>query len=242
METHCISRQYSQLNRIFWTGVAILVAWAIILVIIGFWKPDPYADGWILVVQLMFLGRLVSNATGVQLGFSDDYLLFQSIVQDTWLTLIFMPLLINAYYGTTRARGLGRIVAATRKSAEANRAVVEPFGIVGLWLFVFFPFASTGVMVGGFLGFLIGMRLWVILATILSAHVLSCIATIFVSIEVKESLAALDNRYTHYLVWLAIAVVVVGSLGYGRYVSMRDKRRRAVSSTSTNDETLSGPK
>lgn len=228
MKTADADPQYSQLSRIFWTGVAILAVWLVVLIAAALWKPDPYAKGGILVVQLMFMGRFVSNATGVQMGFDDAYLLFQSIFQDVWLTLVFLPVLTRAFQGGTPRGWIGRIIALTRRGAEVNRRVVEPFGAVGLWCFVFLPLWGTEVMVGVFMGFIMGLRIWLNLFVNLSSHTISCFAMVWLSQEMHDLAATVGSGYTKYLVWVVIAAVIALTLAYSRYVAWRNRKRLEI--------------
>ncbi len=99
--------------------------WAAVLLIWGIIHPDPYAQGWRLVFELAFLGRLVNIADGIAHGFSNLYLFIQSGPQDIILLLTVYPLVVRAYEGSTR-KGL----LSARSSGYAGR----PNAIRALWL------------------------------------------------------------------------------------------------------------
>ena len=204
-----------RLARIGHIGWALFAVWSIVLVGWAIVEPDPYADGWRLVLELAFLGRLVNIADGTAAGFSNAYLLVQSGVQDIILLLILYPVAIAAHEGSVRRGGLiGRGLATLRRTAERQAPVVEPLGVVGLWIFVFFPFWSTGALVGGVVGHLIGMRTQVVFLSVFSGHVLSVVSMIWFFDFMSELAAAIDSGFGRFAPWIVLALLFGGMVLY----------------------------
>ncbi len=63
---------------------------------------------------------------------------------------------------------LDSAVRNVRASAHKQRHHLIGWGIPGLILFVWFPFLMTGPVVGSVIGYLLGMRPWVVVATVLT--------------------------------------------------------------------------
>ena len=201
------------LARVGQVGGALGVVWAAVLVVWGVLDPDPYAGGWRLVLELAFLGHIVSIADGTAAGFGPWYLLVQTGVQDTVLLLVALPVVVAAYESVVRRGGLfGRWLDAVRQTAESQKGMVEPLGAVGLWMFVVFPFWSTGTLIGGVVGYLLGMRLRVILLAVLSGYWVSVVVLIW-AFDVMAGMAeALDIGLVRYLPWIVVALLLGGAV------------------------------
>jgi uncharacterized membrane protein len=201
-----------ELRNIHRTGWSIFVVWATVLVVWAVIKPEPYAQGWRLVLELLFLGRAVSIADGIASGFSSLYLMFQNGLEDIILLLILYPWVVSAYEGVSGHRLLRGTIGRVRKTAEANRKVVEPWGVVGLWTFVFFPFWSTGALVGGVVGYLLGMRTWVVFTSVFAGHLLSVASLVWLFDATREALASFEQGMVRFLPWAVLLVLVLITL------------------------------
>lgn len=100
---------------------------------------------------------------------------------------------------------------SVRKSAERHKRIVEPFGAIGLWVFVFFPFWSTGALVGGVVGYLLGMRTWVVTASVLSGHVISVVSLIWFFDTMYEVAEEINRGAGWFLPWIVLGVVIGGA-------------------------------
>lgn len=161
------------LRLVYATGVTLLIAWAAILTTWGIVRPEPYAQGWRLVAELAFVGRAVNIADGTQAGFSNLYLWIQSGIQDIAFLLILYPLAVAAFEHGMEGTFLGKRIARIRQTAEHHRPTLEPFGAIGLFIFVFVPFWSTGALVGSIVGYLTGLRTATVLTVCAFAHLVS---------------------------------------------------------------------
>ena len=220
--THEPSRTTLHLISLF--GWALLIAWAIALGIWGFLKPEPYAQGWRLVLELAVLGHVVNVADGISNGFSKTYLLVQSGLQDIILVLIVYPWVVRGYQGMETRGWAGKSINNFRKSAEKHQKYVEPFGAIGLWIFVFFPFWSTGALVGAVIGYLIGLRTWVNFLSVLTGHALAVICTIWFFDFVHAWVEGFSRAAVQYLPWAIGGGIVLAWIGNQVYRRFRKPR------------------
>jgi uncharacterized membrane protein len=205
------------LRRIGQVGWALFAVWAGVLITWAIVEPDPYAGGWRLVLELAFMGHLVSIADGSASGFGKAYLFVQSGMQDAILLMVAYPIVVSAYEGVvTRGGVAGRWLAAVHRAAERQKRVVEPAGAIGLWVFVVLPFWSTGTLVGGMVGYLLGMRTSVVFAAVLSGYVLSVIGLIWFFDFMTELAAVVDIGLVRYAPWIVVVVFFGGSFLYQR--------------------------
>jgi uncharacterized membrane protein len=200
------------LRRIHRAGWSLFLIWAAALIGWGISDPQPYAAGWRLVLELAFLGRLVSISDGVVSGFGNGYLIFQSSLQDVILLLVVYPWAVAGWEATS-ARGLLRgTLERFRRSVERHRARIEPWGVLGLWAFVFFPFWSTGALVGGALGYLLGMRTWLVFTSVFAGHVLSVVVLVVFFDATHDLATRLGAGWIRFLPWFVLLFLVGLSL------------------------------
>ena len=219
-----------QLRRIQNAGWALFLVWSSTLVVAAVVQPEPYAQGWRLVLELLFLGRAVSIADGIASGFGRVYLLFQNGLEDVVLLLIVYPWVVAAYEGVSGRRLIRITVARVRRIAEANRSVVEPWGVMGLWAFVFFPFWSTGALVGSVVGYILGMRTWVVFMSVFTGHFLSVVSLVWFFDFTHETLSALEHGWVRFLPWVVLAVLFFGTLawrGLRKYIGRGGAQKKA---------------
>lgn len=190
----------------------MFVVWAGGLIVWALLQPEPYADGWRLVLELLFLGRAVSIADGIANDFGPLYLLFQNGLEDIVLLLVLYPWVVAAYEGVAEHPLLEKTINPVRRTAEANRRIVEPFGVIGLWAFVFFPFWSTGALVGGVVGYLLGMRTWLVFTSVVAGHLISVVSLVWFFDLTREMLGAFEEGWVRFLPWLVLAVLALGTL------------------------------
>lgn len=204
----------AHLRRIHRAGWMLFAIWATTLVTWGFVTPTPYADGWRLVLELMFVGRAVSIADGITTGFSSLYLLIQNGLEDIILLLVLYPWIVTAFEKGLKENWVGRRINNVRKTAEGHKKLVESFGVLGLWVLVFFPFWSTGALVGGVVGYLLGMRTWIVFTTVFLGHVISVVSLIWFFDAMAGVTDAFDQGLTRFLPLLVLAALVAGTLLY----------------------------
>ncbi len=200
------------LRRIALAGWCLSAAYITVLVTWGVLDPDPYSQGWRLVLELAFLGRVVSLADGIASGFSQTYLLIQTGFQDIITLLIFYPLAVAAYQGSSKKGLLSGSINRMRRTAEKHRHIVEPVGVIGLWLFVLFPFWSTGVLVGSVVGYLIGLRTTTVFASVFSSHVISVVSLIWFFDSMRGVIEAFDQSLVRFLPWMILGILLLLSL------------------------------
>jgi len=203
-----------QLRLIHRFGWSLFLVWSVALVAWAIVQPEPYAHGWRLVLELLFLGRAISIADGLVSGFGPVYLVFQNGLEDIILLLVLYPWVVAAYEGVSGHRMLKGTIERVRRTAEANRKVVEPWGVIGLWTFVFFPFWSTGALVGGVVGYLLGMRTWVVFTSVFAGHVLSVISLVWFFDQTRNVLATFGQGWVRFLPWIVLAALLLGTLAW----------------------------
>jgi uncharacterized membrane protein len=212
---------HATLHLIGLCGWALFTVWAATLLTWAVIQPEPYAQGWRLVAELALLGHVLNVADGTSSGFSREYLLIQSGLQDIILVLVAYPWVVRAYQGM-KTRGLiGKTIDNFRLNAENKHKYVAPFGAIGLWVFVFFPFWGTGALVGSIIGYLIGLRTWMIFASVLSGHFLGVVTTVLFFNFVRQWTEGFNHAAVAYLPWIIAAGIALAWAGNQVYKRLR---------------------
>ncbi len=214
----------SALHRISLTGWGLFAAWATTLITWGYLHPDPYAQGWRLVLELVFLGHVLNSADGISSGFSREYLLIQCGLQDIILVLVAYPWAVRAYQGMQTRGILGKTINNFRQNAERHHKYVEPFGAIGLWIFVFFPFWGTGALVGSIIGYLIGLPTWLIFVSVFTGHFLGVATTVFFFDFVEGWIGSIDRTLVAYMPWVIVASIALMWLANKAYKRLKKAR------------------
>lgn len=189
-------------------GQVCLTLWVIVLVVLGVIWPTPYAQAWQLVLQQVVGGRALSISSGLSHDFSKLFLLMQCSLQDIVILLLFYPLLVAGYRRTVEMRIVGGAIANIRATAERHKSRIEPFGAIGLVVFVLFPFWSTGVLAGGVVGYLIGMRTCVTFTSVIVGNFLAVGCWIFLFDRMNQFSETLGHR----LPWIILAMVLLSAI------------------------------
>ncbi len=194
-------------------GWGLFVVWAAVLVAWGVADPDPHAWGWRLVLELAFLGIAVNIADGITSGMDPLYMLIQAAPQDVILLLVAYPWFGPGYERASRWRFIGPIIRGVRMSAARQKGKVEPFGAIGLYFFVLFPFWSTGALVGGVVGYLLGIRTSILLTACCLGHISSVVSLIWFFDAMQAFAAPFNSGVVKFLPWImAVYIVLLGIL------------------------------
>ena len=157
----------SEESGVFAVGSLMLVAW--LLAVAALWRFGQPWEQWVIMgfTELM-LGRGVAVAKAVEMGMRPELVVFLATYVDAVTVLLCYPVLILA----ARNLGAGRPVDPRMKglieSAEKNVGRFAKYKIAGIFVFVWLPFFMTGVIVGAVLGYLLGLKTWPIMATVVA--------------------------------------------------------------------------
>jgi len=166
---------------IFGLGVLCAVAIAVWFVILGY--GDPRRAGVIPATLVAHLtgGRAAGIAFGLSAGLSRTQMIVLGSLTETTVVCLFFSLFSLSFKKliTARSTFLTETMLQLHASASRRRRQLLKWGIPGLILFVWFPFFMTGPVVGSVLGFVLGMRPWVTVSTVLGGTVLALISWTF---------------------------------------------------------------
>ena len=197
-------------------------------------NPDsPYGEIWALVLAHIFFGRAGNAGVGLEFGFSPLFLMYQAFVQDFIVMCYLYPVFVRGHSLITRLPAIGKRINRLHEMAVARRDQIRPFGIVGLFLFVAFPFWSTGPIVGVLVGHLMGLRAVIIFATVVVADALATAAWMWAYDGLRDF-----NEGLAYIILGGILLISVGGLSAVK-ISKRLKSKGSAGAGA--DDSISAP-
>ncbi len=199
-------------GRLLLTGVALAFIFALWLGVKLLLSPQ---DSQVLLgmtaTQIMF-GRAAGMAFGYSLDLEHSTVITISIIIETILVLIFYPLFVFSWRHLLVINWLKKIFERTRKAAEARKGIIRRYGIAGLFVFVWFPFWMTGPVVGCIIGFLLGLRSWLILTVVLAGTYVAIFGWATFLHQFHDRVAPYSSYATMVLMALLVIIIIVGHL------------------------------
>ncbi len=154
----------------------------------------------------LVIGRAAGMSFGYASGFGHAQVVPINMLVETIQVLVVYPLFALSWRELIRLPRLEASLARLRHAAELRGDTVRRFGIAGLFVFVFLPFWMTGPVVGAIIGFLIGLRPWVNIATVLVATYVA-IGVWALLLNELSAWAATFNRFAPYTLFAAIVLI-----------------------------------
>ncbi len=184
----------------FWLGVKLLFSPEESQVLVG-----------MTATGVMF-GRAACMAFGYSLGLGHSTVIPICIIIETILVLIFYPLFVLSWRHLLVVNWLKNIFERTRKAAEAQRGKVQRYGIIGLFVFVWFPFWMTGPVVGCVIGFLLGLRVWLNMTVVLAGTYVAIFGWAFILRQFHDRVASYSSYAAMVLMALLVIILILGHL------------------------------
>ena len=147
--------------------------------------------------------------------------------------LLFYPAFVFSWRKLLVIDLLKNLMDSIHEAAELHREGIRRYGMIGLFLFVCFPFWMTGPLVGCVIGFLIGLRPWVNLSLVLGGTYLALVGWAFFMQVVQEWLEGMHHYGPLVLVALLIAIVMTVNVIQG---ARRRGRQKAKKSKGLSDD------
>lgn len=162
----------------------------------------------------LLFGRATAMAFGYSLGMGHSTVIPICIVIETILVLIFYPLFVFSWRHLLVIKSLKNLFERTQKAAETHKEKVQRYGVIGLFLFVWFPFWMTGPVVGSVIGFLLGLKVWLNMTVVLAGTCTAIFGWAFFLRQLLQQAASHSPYAAMFLMILLIIVVLVGHLLY----------------------------
>jgi uncharacterized membrane protein len=180
-------------------GMSLFVGYVAFLIAVWLFSPHYYSALAGIMVSNAVLGRLV----GLGVGFASDLGFFTNVFM-----MLFYPLFIMSWNRLLNFETLRRWADRLHGSAEHYRGRIHRYGVIGLFLFVLFPFWMTGPIVGAIIGYLMGLRHRVTLSVVIAGTFFATAGWAWMLKYVQDWAATIDE-HAPWLIVFAIAIFVV---------------------------------
>jgi uncharacterized membrane protein len=160
----------------------------------------------------VLFGRAAAMSFGYAVGLDHVVVIPVNMLIETILVLLFYPLFVMSWRHVAELQFLKNVIRHIREAAEDNQDKIRRYGLIGLFVFVWFPFWMTGPVVGCAIGFLLGLSAGVNLAIVLIGTYLAMVGWAILLRGLHEQVAEYGAFGPMILVIVIILVVVAGHL------------------------------
>ena len=201
----------SEESGVFVVGSLMLIAW--LLAVAALWYLGRAWDQWVIMgFTELILGRGVAIAKAVEMGMHPGLVIFLATYVDAVTVFLLYPVLVLAYRNLTGGHPVDRRMQGIIESAEKNVARFSQFKVVGIFVFVWLPFFMTGVVVGAVLGYLLGLKTWTNMATVVLGTLSAAVCWLYTYDHLYGWLAQLHSQIPAVFTAVLIAALVLHRL------------------------------
>ena len=201
---------HSEEGSIFAFGCCMLILW--IEAIFMVWRCNYPV--WLNLLTMSFThasaGRGVSIAwamTNIEAPAAVTAML--AIYLDVMVMLIMYPVLVFSYKNFVERRFFQEHMKQVFDSAQKSVTRLRRSKILGVFLFVWFPLSMTGIVVGSVLGFLLGLRTWVTMTTVILGSTSAVICWVYAYDKLFGWLGGIHDAIPLAATLILVTVLVV---------------------------------
>ena len=191
-------------------GILIAIAGLIVMGVAAFWSPQTSQMIGTMTIFNIIFGRAVSLSIGYAGGYGHALVVSVNMWVETVLVLLFYPIFVFSMRKLVVFPKLKRFFDRTSAAAELHYDKVQRYGIIGLFVFVWFPFWMTGPVVGSAIGYLLGFPAWLTLSVVLTGTYIAMGAWAYLMFDLHSRAAVLGSWAPALIIGLLIIFVVAG--------------------------------
>jgi uncharacterized membrane protein len=195
----------------FWLGIKLLIS------------PDESQVLVGLTATELTLGRGFAMTFGYTLGLGHRTVIPICMILETIYVLILYPLFVFSWRRLLVIKWLKKTFERTQRAAEIHKDKVQKYGVIGLFVFVWFPFWMTGPFIGSVIGFLLGLRLWLNMTVVLVGTYVAIFGWAFVLRKLHKQVASYSSYAAMVIIALLVFIFILGHLLYRTFHDNKDK-------------------
>ena len=193
-------------------GIAVALLYILWLAFELFTNPDDFHTLLGMTAAEVVFGRIVCMGIGYSMEIGHVRVILISMLLETILVLVFYPLFVFIWKQLLVTRWLKRLSDRTYKAAERHKDKVRKYGVIGLFAFVWLPFWMTGPVVGCMIGYLLGMRIWVNLITVLTGTYIAILGWAYLLSELHQQTLSYSSYAIVIIAAIAAAAILTWTL------------------------------
>jgi len=187
-------------GRILLLGIAIALAGLIAMGLVAFWSPEASEVMGAMSFANLVFGTVVSMSIGYAAGYGHALVIPVNFWVETVVVLLFYPVFVLSMRKLVELPRLKRYLESTQAAAERHHGRVRRYGVIGLFIFVWFPFWMTGPVVGSVIGYLLGFPAWLTLSVVLAGTFMTMVVWAYL-------LFGIYTRAADYGAWAPVLIV-----------------------------------
>jgi uncharacterized membrane protein len=197
-------------GRILLLGIAVALIGLIVMGLVAFWSPQTsHMIGTMTVFNIIF-GRAVSMSIGYAGGYGHALVVPVNMWVETVLVLLFYPVFVFSMNQLVVFPRLKHFLERTHAAAERHYDKVHRYGIIGLFVFVWFPFWMTGPVVGSAIGYLLGFPARLTMSVVLGGTYIAMGGWAYVMFGIHSQAAVFGPWASALIIGLIILFILVG--------------------------------
>ena len=163
-----------------------------------------------MVITNLLVGRVPALSFGYAAELPHLVVITTNVITELILVALIYPLFVFSFNGILKIDLLEDFFKKIELKKQEHKEKFNRYGKFGLFIFVFIPFWMTGPIVGSIIGFLIGMKHYLIIAIVFTATIIAIsLWGVFLQ-EIIDFLLVFDMQ----LVWIVLFIVVSALLFY----------------------------
>ena len=201
-------------GRIFMLGLITSTLFLCWLGLSYFWLQGKTRLLFAMASTCIMFGRVVGMYFGFTAGLPNLVIITVNVLVDTLWVLLLYPVVIlsmkNLMTFKLLERNIERIINITKSSQER----IKRYGIPGLFFFVLCPLPMTGPVVGGAIGYFMGLQPLVNMAVVLSATYTMIVIWAFILPEIHQRMEAHSPAISVIFLIILVVLVLIGRLAH----------------------------
>lgn len=157
-----------------------------------------------IVFTNLLVGRVPALSFGYTAELSNVIVISINIVTEMILVTLIYPLFVFSFKGVVKIKVLEKFFSEVQLKKNEHQEKFNKYGKFGLFIFVFIPFWMTGPIVGSIIGFLIGMKHYVVIFIVFIATIISISLWGLFLQEIIDFLLIFDTQ----MVWVLLLIIV----------------------------------
>ena len=209
-------------------GVALALMYSLWLGIKFIVSPDQAQVLIGMTATAIMFGRAAGMAFGYTVLLGHSTVIPVCMVIETILVLIFYPLFVFSWRHLLVLKALKKFFNRIQKAAETNQDIVRKYGIIGLFVFVWFPFWMTGPVVGCVIGFLMGLPAWINVLVVLAGTYVAILGWAFFLHTLHQQIASYSPYAGMILMAALIGIIIVAHFLQRTLHENKNKHRTTI--------------
>lgn len=215
------------------TGLGVVIVWLASCLVTARYAPDVCTGIFKQTGFHAMGGRLAGITSGLTTGLPGWLVVAVAFAADMTVVCLLYPVIIYSYERGARRWFMRGTIGSTVEAARSGRKKVRRWGIVGIVFFVWFPFYTTGPLIGAIIGYFLRLRAWVTLVSVGIGTLLAIVSWTALSDPLLSWLEEVAKGFTAYVPWIIVVLVLVGFAA--AWILRRMKRSAATRKPPSED-------